>query len=237
MTMPTRLSKLLTKLEPLIVDDAKAAHTERLNREAAQLEGRLHRRHTLERFHLSMDPEVRRALIEGTPLPGPLWTTTSTRAVRRWLGRSDVRPWLILRGITGCSKSTAAMWGLCNGPKPAIWLDATRADQIFAASFGDEVREQQAVLQCALLIIDDLGTEQNSARFGGQLVRLMQYRQDLNRRTLVTMNMASSFAEAYPDARIESRLHQIAVIVDDKGPDLRRRELQAPPPKPKERRK
>jgi hypothetical protein len=220
MTLPTRLSKLLTKLEPLIVDDAKAAHTERLNRESAQLERKLDRRHTLERFHLSPRPEIRRALIEGTPLP---LATTSTRAVGRWLGRSDVPPWLILRGITGCSKTTAAMWALCNGPKPVMWLDATRADQIFAASFGDEVREQQAALQCALLVIDDLGTEQNCARFGGQLVRLMQYRQDLNRRTIVTMNMASAFDEVYPDERIESRLQHIAAIVDDKGPDLRRR--------------
>lgn len=227
MTTPTRLSKVLAKLEPLIVDDEQAAHTERVNRESYELEGKLARANTLRTFHLSPVPEIRRALIEGTPLP---LATTSVRAVRKWLTKRDVRPWLVLRGGTGCSKSTAAMWALCNGPKPAMWLDAPRAEQVFSAMWGDEVHEQQAALRCSLLVLDDLGTETSNARLGAILVRLLQNRQDLEHRTIVTLNV-ESLQELYPDARVGSRLEQLAVIVDDKGPDLRRQ------PKPKERRK
>jgi DNA replication protein DnaC len=217
--MTERLRAVLARLEPLIIDDEGAARIERNNRESAEAQARAGRKQRLDAERVPLVEHCRKAIIAGAAMPH---VGTSLEAVRRWLRKTDVPPWLFLRGGTGCGKSVASAYAIANGPGPVAWFSAQALERSFAAGFGPLADMQERAMECSLLVIDDLGTERSSAKLQPSLVRLLEARKNTDCRTVVTFNMPDSdFARRYSDPRITSRLGQQAVFVTDTGPDLR----------------
>ena len=216
---PTRLGEVLERLGSLIVDDEGAAERDRIVAEAQALERRTARSERLEAARVSLREDVRRAIVRGEPLWHP---SKSLSAVQRWMSKREVPPWLFLRGTRGCGKSVAAAWAVANGSSFCRWFHVQRLARTFAAGFGPLADEQEAAIQCHLLVIDDLGTEDARLKLELGLLRLLEERKNASRRTIVTCNMTMPELERrYSDPRIVSRLRAHAVMVADPGPDLR----------------
>lgn len=217
------LKSILARLEPMIVDDVAAAEYERSVRESAEEERRVERRRRLDVERVPLVGYVRKALIAGgLEPPLPERQGKSLRAVRKWLRKPDVPPWLFLRGRPGCGKSVAAAMAIASGPVPCMWSTARALEQSFSGSYGALADAQERAMQCALLVIDDLGLEKNSGTFQLALLRLLEARKGADCRTLVTLNMSDAeFSRLYGDPRISSRLNQQAAFVTDEGEDLR----------------
>lgn len=201
---------------------AEDAEIERVEAAGREQRERARRAAVLAREHVTLREDVEAAIVTGSELePG-----VSLSMTRRWIARADMPPVLVLAGATGCGKSVAAAWALAE--LDGKWRSADQLCRLFAADFGDQLDEQDAVTRCRLLVIDDLGTERDAARMIGVLRHLIENRQHSARRhrTIITTNVdRNGFAARYGDERIASRFDEAAQIVTwvpDNGPDLRR---------------
>lgn len=202
----------IARIEQQRAAEAEAAAAER-KRDA--------RRALLARERVSFPEELEDALVSG----GDLKQTKALQAVQRWLDAGDVPATLVLSGGTGCGKTVAAAWGLvrCGGR----WRTAQALCRLFAAQFGEQLEEQEGVVDCRLLVIDDLGTEHDAQRMGEVLLEVIDQRQNASRtRTIISTNLSrKDFAARYSSERIASRFAHPAgrvAWVSDQGADLRR---------------
>jgi hypothetical protein len=216
-----RLSELLTSLESLIVDDAKAAERAALIRESQAIEGRQQRADRLDRLNVPLTTEMYKAIVASPELhPHPHSKGTSLVAVQRWMCRNDLPPCLILVGRHGAGKSVAAAWAAANYEGPSTWTSGPELVRVFAANFdGDDRKTQKRIAKARLSVIDDVGTEIDAVRMCATLVEVLEQRK--RRKTIITTNLSDvAWRERYADQRLHSRLRE-AVFVADNGPDLR----------------
>jgi DNA replication protein DnaC len=164
----------------------------------------------------ALDAPVRAAIVRGELASDGV----SLQAVRVWLEDDRAPRGMTLQGGTGCGKTVACAYAIAE-----LGGQIRSAAQI-VRSFGsralDAVEDQEQVLACRMLVLDDLGSEHERDREWMVLAlrELLESRQSL--RTLITTNLSrSALSHAYGDERIASRLERV-VWVADPGPDRRR---------------
>lgn len=163
---------------------------------------------------------MRAALVGGT-----FANTGCMTAIEHFRSVDEPRKsWLFLAGPPGSGKSIAAAEAIacCGG----VWVSAQQLPRIFAANFGDQYEAQETVRTASLLVIDDLGTEQDSQRMAAILIELLDARKSMSRHpTIATSNLTSaSFLARYSAAgdRLSSRLAEQATWYADAAADMRR---------------
>jgi len=136
--------------------------------------------------------EIREAVVERVPIPaedaravvdGTLEETFAVRVTRKWL---DTRPtpWLVLSGGVGCGKTLAAVYAAAE--LGGMYITAPELTECFARAARE--REEAPIVRTPLLILDDLGTEDDrQGAFSASLFRLLSHRS--RRRTIVTTNL------------------------------------------------
>lgn len=207
----------------LVIDDAAAAKQQQDEREPAERAERIRRRDWLDRAGVQLERPMLRSIVMHNG--GDLKQTTSMIAVKAWHGTGlSEKPWLILAGISGCSKSVSAGWKLANGPESHAWVNVEDAVRVFAGYFGAAAERQEVIRRCKFLVLDDIGTKtedpKEAARQQALLLELMKARVALP--TLVTTNLERSvWLTRFPDTRLHSRLKSQCEFVHDRGPDLR----------------
>lgn len=171
------------------------------------------RRSVVERFGNRLSDRARQALLDGSLLPTP-----ALDAVSRWLAARQ-RPVLVLTGGVGAGKTLAALWALTRVPGdlvPAREL-ARRHDP-----WGED--RQAGVkpldLRHRLLVLDDLGTEREDARFMPALEDVLDSRQS-GVRTLITTNIKPKDIRARYGDRFADRLREVATSVQVETQSMR----------------
>lgn len=228
MNAPSRgLAKLTDAIHKLLatvpVDDAKVAEIERDNQAAAQVEKRRNRRARLNKLDIQLDRSIYSKVVSDVAYR----EGTSMVSVKRWLHRDDLKPTLVLVGGPGCGKSVAAAHAIASWEGTAYWVSGPELIRIFAATYGDDVREQRKIKKVELLVIDDPSTGADPVRECAILIDVLNSRKQ--RRTIITENLAyeakdeakETWRTRYTDPRLHSRLRESAVFVYDHGPDLR----------------
>lgn len=208
-------------------------------REAAEIERkRLRAREeavcrALRRSGLSLPSDSEREIVGG----GLREDTTPMRAVRRWLD-SQI-PALVLCGGVGTGKTVAAAAAVVaramaeadraesGGLRGELCVSGCRAAElgVRSAPYRDELSRVELVhLDAELFVLDDLGTEaKQDARFSEALFVLVDSRQTVRRRTLITTNLAPADIRPRYGDRVADRLNHIGRAVQCRGESLRRR--------------
>lgn len=149
---------------------------------------------------------------------GRLKDSRHLTVVRAWVERSS-KPILCIAGAQGTGKSFAAGWALAE--LGGAYLQANDLVRLARGSWRDrELLEDK--LRARLLVLDDLGTEDELDSMHGPLLDLVDRRQGRPWLTLITVNLlAPALRERYPEPRLWSRLDACWVYVASTGPDLR----------------
>lgn len=179
--------------------------------------------------------DIREAVVERVPIPaedaravveGTLDNTFAIRATRRWL---DTRPtpWLVLSGGVGSGKTLAAVYAAAE--LGGAYITAPELVESFARAARE--RDEPAVLRASLLVLDDLGTEdEKPGAFASALFRLLSHRS--RRRTVITTNLPRErvLDPARYTLRVTERLEHLtttrdgrSLIVELGGRSLRRK--------------
>jgi DNA replication protein DnaC len=179
---------------------------------------RAKRREHLFRANLinALEPHIRDALIDGS-LGGD---GLSLRAVRKWVSTPSAPRGIALQGGTGCGKTVACAFAIAEFGGQI--RSAAQVVRSFGSKAAHAVEDQELMLSCRVLLLDDLGAEHARDRewMVVALRELLESRQSL--RTLITTNLSRlALSHAYGDERIASRLERV-VWVADPGPDRRR---------------
>lgn len=148
--------------------------------------------------------------------------TSATMAVDRFLA-SSARI-LVLAGAVGVGKTVAAAYAMRRRRGYCRFVAAAKLTD--TAGFEDRARrDRQAIYDCGLLVVDDVGTEYGDAKgwFQSVLEPLLVDRHGQKRLTIVTCNLdASAFSARYGE-RIVDRIAGSGMFVPLVGPSLRRR--------------
>jgi DNA replication protein DnaC len=149
---------------------------------------------------------------------GKSQVTDAMRHIQAWLATDT--PCLILCGGVGTGKTYAGIlaarerWGEF---VPAQHL-ARRVDP-----WKHEAEATKPLkLGCSLIVLDDLGAEQDDARFGQALFALVNARNASDRRTLITTNLAIPQIRPRYGDRIADRLNAMSKAVQLKGASMRK---------------
>ena len=143
-------------------------------------------------------------------------------ATRAWVANPSGRPWLVLCGPVGRGKTFAAAHALFAAR--GRYVGARELERLGMAKFGDEQAQFQQLLDGrGLLVIDDVGREDDIGRMQSALLDIVDYRRGSGIRTVLITNFAKkAFCDRYSDARLQSRLHECAQWFADAGDDMRR---------------
>lgn len=189
-----------------------------------------------------------RARVPGCDIAAATLDTEATRHARRWYTGPEAA--LVLCGGVGTGKSTAAalvayeaeLAALLGRAQHVTHLDREERGKRFAA-FGPSVDVVAATMLgrrfdpwkqdadagvvplatgCALLVLDDLGTEApGDRRFTDALFQIVDTRSE--RKTLITTNVARADIRPRYGDRIADRLNHIGRAVEIKGASMRRK--------------
>ena len=233
MTSHERLSTVLQRLGKLIVDDARAAAVERDNKAAEALTERMLRGERLDREQVPLESAMREAIVRGR-----LRHTEAALAVRAWVASSrppqrdkggkkkkaaPAPPILLLHGVGGSGKSVAAAWAIATSDG-GRWFTALNVLSAFGGWHREQHDVRRQLVQCSLLVVDDLGRErtQDASRMALALLELVDARQRRGCRTIITTRMLRAELEArYALEPLTSRLHYCADSVHLEEGDLR----------------
>ncbi len=137
---------------------------------------------------------------------------------------------LLFTGSTGVGKTflTNCIAGeLMKKGHSVIYLSATDLFEVFSKNKfenGDEENMQEMyrfILECELLIIDDLGTELNNSFTSSQLFYCINERMGRERSTIISTNLSlAGIRDSYTD-RVASRIMSGYAIIPLYGRDLR----------------
>ncbi len=166
--------------------------------------------------------------------------TEALEWTRRWVAyqrgeerKRGPRPILTLIGERGRGKTIAAAWLLAS--EGGRYVHAEELCRLHAARFGPEREECARILRTGVLVVDELGTEEDRARAAAMLYDVVDRRQG-RKLTLLLGNMTvrrptkdgepdlsapAPLVERY-DARTLDRMRQIAGVVELEGASLRR---------------
>lgn len=136
------------------------------------------------------------------------------------------KPWLVLSGPTGCGKSGAAAQLLYESSIPgARCVTADMLARLHGAYFGEGFERMERLRHCPLLVVDEVGTEIDRARFEAALLDIVDARKSAKRTpTVLTTNLSGvTFCAYYQNARLHSRMSEQIDWHDVKGEDLRKR--------------
>lgn len=203
--------------------EAERVRYEAERRESEEQDAMRRRTERLDRSGILAEvPDELRMLLITDRLP----ETEPVRVVREWLASSSRRPVLVLGGTTGVGKTIAAGVGLA--AESGMFKSADEIVAITAAMFGPEAEERERCLRSRMLVIDDVGTEQDVARMTAALVLFLSKRASaMWTPTILTMNMsAQAFRKRYDSERLMSRFSKAAQWASLKETsDLRRKPL------------
>lgn len=221
---PTRVDFSTMQPPRRFADDAEWEREQA--REAAQQAAYARQRNLERQPELRLTDEVQRAIIRGTGLK----ETKALNVVRRWHAAKHTKPTLIAKGNAGCGKSSAAGWLVaeCGG----VWFRAERARRAYMSTFGAELERLTDAIGAPLLVLEDVGTEQDAVSFGALLCEVLDQRKSARYRTLITTNLTrQQWQSRYGDPRIVSRVgteDKSGVVLTESvhwvsvaGPDLR----------------
>jgi DNA replication protein DnaC len=169
-------------------------------RHAAQQAAYARQRNLERQPELRLTDDVQRAIIRGEGLRD----TKALDIVRRWYRFANAKPTLIAHGNPGCGKSVAGAWLVaeCGG----VWLRAERARRAYVSTFGAELERLTDALGAPMLVLEDVGTEQDAVSFGALLCEVLEQRKAERHRTLITTNLTPpQWTKRYGDPRIASR--------------------------------
>lgn len=143
--------------------------------------------------------------------------TKCVTAVLKWIDKT-YGGFLGLLGTVGCGKTMAGIIAL--SLRTGYYVTARRLERVFSANFGPDRKEQERLVDCKFLVVDDLGTERDLTTFAGVFYEVVDLRQGHGRSTIFTSNLdKKQFFERYNDPRLERRLKR-AIFITDTGPDL-----------------
>lgn len=143
-------------------------------------------------------------------------------ALSAWWADPKAPAMLVLSGGTGRGKSLAL--AELASRTTSRYAGAERLCRVFSGNFGDSVEEQDKLLNCGLLLLDDVGTETDHTRMQSTLLEVLEARKSrVNHPTVVTTNLAKkAFAEVFGNERLHSRMNRVR-WVSLKGEDYRRK--------------
>lgn len=159
--------------------------------------------------------------------------TEPLQSVRAWLREQNTLPPVLgLLGTVGTGKSVAAAWAVAE-KGGGLWMSAPRLLRVYSGRYPDSLREQDRIREAHVLVIDDVGRETDGvtnadeqSRLRGALahalLEVLDDRQNRTRRTIVSGNMpVDRFRKLYCNARLSSRLNEIAALHEFVGEDMR----------------
>jgi DNA replication protein DnaC len=129
---------------------------------------------------------------------------------------------LWLTGAVGVGKTVAALWAIAErGGRYVMADDARRA-------FGQEHDEARALrprlIDCGLLVVDDVGTARDASEEERALFELLNARQGGRRQTILTGNLSRAEVSERFGGRVISRVFHSGAVVDCGRKNLRRGE-------------
>jgi DNA replication protein DnaC len=144
-------------------------------------------------------------------------------AVKRFVAAKDTNPrarFLWLTGSLGAGKTVAALWALAEvGGRYATSEEARRA-------YGQEHDEARSLrprlVDCGLLIVDDVGTAREEAGEERALFELLNARQGGGRQTILTGNLSRADVSERFGGRVLARVFHSGAVVDCGSRSLRR---------------
>jgi DNA replication protein DnaC len=151
---------------------------------------------------------------------GSLKPTESVLAVQQWLA-NRATPWLILSGAPDSGKSVAAAAALAD--HRGHWCSANEVVHAFAGMFGEALVAQQRAKEAELLVIDELGGEDDPGRMGSALLQLLNARNSAaSTPVIATTNLTFDvLAMRYTNDRVRSRFSELVSWVPISPANLR----------------
>lgn len=204
-----------------ILTDDEAAERERREAAAKARDDRHRAAERLWGLRLPIDAGDESMLLDGRLR---LDVGASLKAVREWAAADAVPSWLWLTGPVGRGKTLAACWAVFEH-SPSVYLGARELERLQMTRFGDEAvtRYEDLCRRRGLVVIDDIGREDDAARMGSALLDMVDGRRGSRHRTIAITNLTpDALRKRYPDKRLWSRLDASARFVVDAGPDLRK---------------
>lgn len=144
--------------------------------------------------------------------------TRALQLVQPWV--AGWLPVMALLGETDAGKTIAAGWALAR--MPGLYIEANELARRRRAAFGGPDAVFDRAVRAQLLVVDELGAEDDAAAASAALHEVINRRQR-GRRTLLLGNLdARAFVERY-DARTISRLREIGKLFRVRTEGLRAR--------------
>lgn len=150
--------------------------------------------------------------------------TEALKRVREFMAQTAYSvgtPICILLGGTGVGKTVAAAWALAR--RPGLFVEAERFVRFYEGRWKTQADEFQRILRCELLVLDELGTEEDLARAIPAYRELVNRRQSRQRPTIFLGNLNVANLKKRFEPRTWNRLEAHAEIRGVVGPSLRRR--------------
>lgn len=124
---------------------------------------------------------------------------------------------ILLRGNTGCGKThlAVAMMQECRAPEQSFITVPELLLEIRSSFSGGTEGEAEIIRRYSvapLLVLDDLGAEQDTAYAITTLYLIIDRRNREDRKTIITTNLKMEEIEAAMGARIASRLSEMRII-------------------------
>jgi hypothetical protein len=185
------------------------------------------------RQHETKQNELRRDLVErGCPakdleraISGYMVDTTAVKASRDALERSLVL--LVLSGLRGCGKTTAASWWLLQRREPSKYVRTGPPRFVDASALSRWPRYEEAKMveleRASALVIDDLGVEYDdkNGAFRSFLDGLVNSRYAACLPTVITTNLRATEFKARYGERIADRVREAGRYVELADPSMR----------------
>ncbi len=152
--------------------------------------------------------------------------TKAAKTVRAFTAARDTNPrarFLWLTGSLGVGKTVAALWAIAEvGGRYATSEEVRRA----YAQEHDEARYlRPRLVDCRLLVVDDVGTAKDESGEERALFELLNARQGGRRQTILTGNLSRAEVSQRFRGRVMDRVFHSGAVVDCGNRGLRRKEV------------
>lgn len=152
--------------------------------------------------------------------------TPAVSTVQRWRGAQGKSTLLLLGGV-GCGKTVAAAWAIAhevrhNRYHSAQYAKMRDAANLFRAGFGEDLKAFEKMLECGLLVIDELTTERDADLGRACLHEIIDWRGSKGAPTLLLANRTKAEIAKHYDPRTIDRLRECAAVVELVGKSMRK---------------